>query len=297
MKNNRFLGFGIFLLFVGVVWMLINFGVIDYSVFYSLFTLWPLIFVVIGINIIFRKNGIVKLATWMLFLIALILYGHFVDDGYDIKGGIQAGKDVRIEKTAVVENGELKLSLGAINLDVDAGGANLVEASVSDSDIQYLSTEKEDGKTVEVNFTQKRKNFFRPGKFGCNLNLNKDVVWDMDVDLGAAHGTFDLSELKVREIDLDAGVGDLDLILGSNHDFMRVKIDSGVTNMDITIPDGAGVRVKVDGLVAKSGLTDMGWEKSGGYYVSPDYDNAVNKIEIDIDTGVGNISFSMAGKV
>lgn len=297
MKSNRFMGFGIFLLLIGVIWLLINFGVIDFSVFYSLFTLWPLFFIVIGINIIFRKYGMVRLVTWGLFLAALVLYGHFVDDGYDLKGGIQAGKDVRIERTAVMEKGKLKLSLGAINLDVDAGGAHLVEARVSDADIQYLSTVEEDEKAVDVNFTQKRKNFFRLGNFGCNLSLNKDIVWDMDIDLGVAHGTLDLSQLKVSKVEVDTGIGDLNLILGSNCEYTYVTIDSGITNMDVVLPDNAGVRIKVDGLVAKGGIKDLGWEKRDGYYVSPNYDNAANKIDIDIDTGIGNVSFKRNGGI
>lgn len=65
--NRRGAGFGILLLLAGIVWALVNFGVIGWSFFNALYYLWPLVFVVIGVSIIFRKSAIIRAASWIIF--------------------------------------------------------------------------------------------------------------------------------------------------------------------------------------------------------------------------------------
>ena len=45
MKNNK-IGFGIFLVFIGIILILINTGVINWSIMNAMFTLWPLFIIV-----------------------------------------------------------------------------------------------------------------------------------------------------------------------------------------------------------------------------------------------------------
>lgn len=81
--QKRNIGFALFLIFVGLVLILINFGIIGLSVVGSLITLWPLIIIVIGINIIFRQYPIVKALVWIAFLATLIIYAHYFPEKGD----------------------------------------------------------------------------------------------------------------------------------------------------------------------------------------------------------------------
>ena len=77
MKNESF-KLGIVLVVVGIFILLFRLGVLDISVINSiigsLFALWPLILVVVGINMIFSSNKIVKAITWVSFVVLLILH-------------------------------------------------------------------------------------------------------------------------------------------------------------------------------------------------------------------------------
>lgn len=77
MKNERF-KLGIVLVAVGILIILFRFDVLDIriinSIIGSLFALWPLILVVVGINMIFSSNNFVRTITWISFVTLLILH-------------------------------------------------------------------------------------------------------------------------------------------------------------------------------------------------------------------------------
>lgn len=79
--EHKNIGFGVFLVCIGVLWLCISFGIIGWSIVYSFFKLWPLIFVVMGINIIFRDKAYVRAITWLLFLAVVVAYG-FLGNGH-----------------------------------------------------------------------------------------------------------------------------------------------------------------------------------------------------------------------
>ncbi|KXZ40251.1 hypothetical protein JWYL7_1326 [Alkalithermobacter thermoalcaliphilus JW-YL-7 = DSM 7308] len=64
-KNN--LSSGIFFIILGVFLVLKNMNVITWSILPAFFDLWPLILILIGINIIFNKNKIIIIVSLILF--------------------------------------------------------------------------------------------------------------------------------------------------------------------------------------------------------------------------------------
>jgi hypothetical protein len=76
MMRNENMGFGIFLIIIGAVLLLTELNVISLSIsslMSTFFKFWPLILIVIGINIIFHGNRVVSTITWLAFVVVLIL--------------------------------------------------------------------------------------------------------------------------------------------------------------------------------------------------------------------------------
>lgn len=291
--KNRNIGFGIFLLTVGIVWALVNTGVIEWSVFNSITVLWPLILVVMGINIVFKDNPIVKTVTWLLFLAVVIAFGYFNEAGRS--PGLNYGNEIKservfIEKSAETKSGELKLALGGTNIRLDAGTQGLLEAEISDPDVKYYEEFKNNRESVSISFKKQSYRFIAGRNTGAshsNFHLDRNIVWDFDFKIGAVNGTLDMSELKVRDMDIDIGAGNLKLTCGSGYESSRINIDAGASKISLEVPEKAGVRIKVNGIFSRQNLERLGWEERSGYYFSPNYESAVEKIDIDIDMGAG----------
>lgn len=68
---------GIGLIFLGIFWMFYNMGLIRWSIWSVISYLWPLIFIVLGMNIIFKDKKIVQTITWIIFFIIIIVFGLY----------------------------------------------------------------------------------------------------------------------------------------------------------------------------------------------------------------------------
>ena len=294
MKSNKGVGFGVFLLTVGIIWVLVSVGVISWSIFHALFVLWPLVLVLIGINIIFRNNEIIKAVAWVAFLAVVISYGYFFEDGRtgDSGEGITAGRSVSIERRAEVQKGNLKIAFGGTRINLDSDASALLEAEIQDEYVTY-SDKVEDG-VSKIAFDKKNYNI---GSFNKNLStrynrfhLSNQVPWDIEIDTGAVDAAFDLSGLAVEKFSLDMGAANISLTLGDDYANPRIDINAGAAKLDIKVPSDAGVRIRVDGALNSTNLDGPGWEKRDRTYYSEGYDDAAVKIDMDVDTAVSKLT-------
>ncbi|MDF2547961.1 MAG: hypothetical protein K0R93_2859 [Anaerosolibacter sp.] len=287
--KNKNIGAGIILILLGIFWMLENLGFITWSLWDGINDLWPLVFVIIGVNIIFKKNAFVPMITWILFFLILIGYGFFQGQRLGQLSPINGG-NVQITKETGASRGVLDLDFGAGNVFIGNTKEFLVDANVPNAYIQNKVSHRDGGKTVDVQFKEKKHRFIIQRKDrDYHFRLNEDMLWDIDMDMGAANGTVDFSQLNVKDIDIDAGAVDLELVFGNIIEMANVKIDAGAANINMTIPDTVGVKVKLDGALKDSNLKELGWNNQEGVYLSPNYEDAEKKINIDMDMGAGSL--------
>lgn len=289
MGRERGIGLGVFLLSIGVIFLLFNVGVISWSIFDALFYLWPLILVVIGVNIIFRKHWVVRLVTWLLFLATLIGFSYFSVD-FNGKGNILTSQNpVIVEKPANIQKSTLKLSMGACAIDVASGSDKLLEAEIRDRNIRFASDADTNGNAPTLTFKRNQSADVHWNNSVVNsFRLNKDVPWDINVDTGASKCVLDLSQLKVDSLDYNGGASKFSATFGNKSSLTEIKIDAGVSNIDLTIPESAGIRVRVDKGLSNSNLNGAGWIKKNNVYQTDNYEQAACKFDIYANIGVSN---------
>ncbi len=291
--NGKGLGLGIFLLTLGILWLLSMAKIVTISTLYALITLWPLILVAIGIGILFRNKWAVRTVTWLVLLAVIVGYGYFAAplNGPVIIHTQSANTNVTLDKLPNIEKGELKLDLGATKLFVDSQTANLLDASIDQELVSHRETTKEDDRTADIYFKMKGINLVNlkfTNKMRNDFHLNKDVIWTLSLDTGAIEGNLDLSGLKVEKLDIDTGASMLKVAMGSYDTVLN--LDAGASSIDITLPADTGIRVRMDGALNNTNLDNAGWEKKGNLHYSPDYDSKAKKIEAYINMGVGKLT-------
>jgi len=296
--NRKNIGLGVILLSVGVIMILFNMGLVGKTLFDSLFALWPLILIVIGVNIIFKNNVLVKATSWVIFVAIVVSYSFIVEPKYTKGFGFDfdfdwgnSNKITRVKHSekynSDTKNGKFSVSLGAANINIGTASENLFDAEVP-SNVEYKKVDYKDGyESVEFGFEKNNYSIFNfDNKYQkCDFKLNKNVIWDMEIDTGATNGRLDMSALKVKDLVIDTGAANMDLVFGAGYDKTKVDIDAGATNINVTVPKTLGVRINFDDGFNKTNLKKLGWEKEDGVYESPNYDEAESKIEMDVDMG------------
>ena len=119
--------------------------------------------------------------------------------------------------------------------------------------------------------------------------LNPVTMSRASMDLGAAAFTVrNLGNLNTGSIDIDAGIGDIELgFTGDWQQDARVSVDMGIGSLVLRFPRGLGVRLVKDTFLTS--LDPEGLVKRGDAYFSLDYDEAEYHITVDIDAAFGSI--------
>lgn len=288
MKNKQFGGLA--LIVIGVFLLLVNLGYVNFNVFLSFFELWPLLLVAIGFNIIFKNNRVLSYITWGLFLVIIIAFGIYTQG---ISNSTIESNDLVIEKNPETKYGKLSLDIGASKIIIDSTDKDLLSTNLKGRQLDLKERYKNNNETAIIDFKSRMFKIRGMERHDAvyNFYLNKDVIWDLDFDLGAVSCEMNLEDIPVRKIELDSGAADLTFILGSKHD-LDFEIDTGASNINIVIPPDVGLKIDMDSALSNSNIKDLNLISRGDYYISHNYDDANTRINLDIDMGLGSINFS-----
>jgi hypothetical protein len=323
-RSNNFLA--LILIGIGAIWLLGQTNILSGASFAMLARVWPVILIAIGINILIARNNptlsfMVGAAT-IIMLLALMIVGPAL--GWVSTPEIQTESLSEPLGDASRAQVQLDLSIGEATVRAAQDSNNLITA-----DVNYLGDLRFDvsGSGTRVvhlyNENQESTSFFTPfwdwGNDSRNLrwdiNLTTAVPIDLQVNGGVGESTLDLSDLQLTNLDVNTGVGGVNVTLPAGD--YAVDISGGVGGTDIRIAEGAALNITVNAgvggttidvpngvavrLDANGGLGGVdvpnGWERisgenDNGVWQTADYASASAgaRITIDYNGGVGGLT-------
>jgi hypothetical protein len=126
------------------------------------------------------------------------------------------------------------------------------------------------------------------GALDWTLGLSRDVALTLDLNTGASQTRMDLSELKVSDLRLRTGASETHVTLPAAG-VSRVRVEAGAASVVLRIPDGVKGKIRMRGALSDIAVDRERFPRSGDVYQSADFDTAPNRIEIDINMGVGSV--------
>jgi hypothetical protein len=275
---------------------------IEMNIFWSLINLWPLILVVIGVNMIFKDNAWIKALAWILLIAAMVAYSYYGGADFRFLGIQFKGNDL----TAATAQHQLhdKMEYGQLNLKLGAGDVTIGSTGEYAIYSQYPEeiTENEsdfDLETQTFAYTAKHDEGYLPmprrntNGYTYLYNLSEELLWDIDIDMGAMDMDMDLRDVPFDRLDMDLGAGDVTCYFGILDDAAYVSIDSGVSDVTLYVPEEMPMRLHFEG-----GIKDIDFEgaaalrKNGEYYETKEFNQGLVHYEIDVNTGVGELTIN-----
>jgi predicted membrane protein len=125
-----------------------------------------------------------------------------------------------------------------------------------------------------------------------NVHLTPSIPMSLNADLGTGNSTLDLSRLKVTDIDVNSGTGNTTVIFPSNAGQVTGKVDGGVGNLNLKIPDGVEARIDANSGIGNVNIDNRFTKQGDHIYTTGGYDKATNKLDLKLDVGVGNVEIS-----
>ena len=296
--RNRSYFWPAILILTGVLALVAETGAISGGRLLRLADLWPLVLIVIGLELMNRRvlQGLRRdLATALIVLLAV--------------GGAVAYVAVRgpvSDTTQTMDSSNAVGSLNQATLDVDAGATTLTVAG-SDSlgsdlyraHIEYSGTKPAislDRTTGNLRiFKHNDFAFFVSRRFALALQLNSAVAWNISANTGASNDTLKLSAVKVGSITLNAGASRTDITLGRPTGIVRISVEGGAITLRVHRPSGSETFVHVSGGAVNlsadgrelHGVGDETWQSAG-------YDGAADAYQVEINGGASNVTVDTA---
>jgi hypothetical protein len=324
MKNDKLVP-GAILVCIGAIFLLSNFGVIDFH-WSNILHLWPIFLIMGGVNLVLagNKSGwatLLKLGVVVLGF-ALLLFGRFSerynfwpghynfnynddrsndnddddDDSDSTSQGvvkIQESNTFNKDYTPDMKLARLNISGGGTEYTLNDTTNQLFKAETKEFFGKYeFSTAKEDSVYV-INLGKKHNkgvHFDTDDKDKSNLadiKLNANPIWDMNIETGASKFDFDLTKFKIRNFTLKGGAASFDIKLGNPLTTTNVEVSTGVSEVKISVPKEAACSIRTN-----SGLSSNNFDgfdkKDDNLYETPGFGAAKTKIIIHMAGAVSD---------
>ncbi len=303
MKTEKII-WGLILVFIGGILLLQNFGVIDFQ-WFVIWRFWPLILILIGANMLFsRENSQTgAIISVVLTLSALVFIGwQGTRDHHEGKSRWffnewedEPKSDVKHKSgyfsepySASTTSAILNISGGATTYKLEDTTSELFNAKVSSSFGNYSLVKISNDSSETLNFKMSGKAEWDMREKGPNeavMALNSNPLWTINVETGAGKAWFDLSKFKVQSFNFEGGATKLDVKLGAPLATTNVNVETGVSQIHISIPSNAACKINTD-----SGLSSSDFEgfdkQSDGSYITPNFSSAKEKFIIKLEGGL-----------
>lgn len=258
---------------------------------------WGGILLLVGALLLLNNLGILNVNIWSLiwpvFLIALGLW---------ILWGVAVGpRSVEAEEVAIPLEGagrarvRIRHGVGRLHINAGAGPDELATGTFGGG-LDYRVRRDGDRLDVEMRVPSDGfPHFVMPWMWGpggaldWSFGLNSEIPLSLDLETGASDTRLDLADLRVTDLRLKTGASATDLTLPANAGHTRVEIGAGAASVNIRVPSGVAARIRVKGGLAGITVDQSRFPRVGDTHQSADYDTALNKVDVDIETGVGSI--------
>ena len=122
------------------------------------------------------------------------------------------------------------------------------------------------------------------------FGLSREIPLSLYFETGAGDTRMDLTETRVTDLRLQTGASATDLTLPANAGTTQVKVRAGVASVVVRVPSGVAARIRASGGLAEIHVDRDRFPRAGGVYQSADYDTAPNRVDIDVEAGVGSVN-------
>lgn len=253
---------------------------------------WGLVLVGLGVLFLLVNLGYLPGSAWNYFLPAfLVLLGVVLLFG--LRGG---GRVETVEASAPLEGAKsalLTLKHGAGKLQVSAGANpdELFSGSFGGG-VEKKVTRRGDRVEVELRLPGNAWSRMRVGSWQAlswSIALNPTIPLDLKLEGGASDNKLDLSGLKLANLELNTGASSTEVLLPPPVGTTHVKLNAGAASVKVRLPPNTPARIHGKMGLGSLKVDMVRYPNRGTAYESDDFATASDRVEIEVEGGVGSV--------
>jgi hypothetical protein len=278
--NRGSIFWGVVLVLLGGLLLAQNMNLIPPTVnVWSIF--WSLVLVAVGVSLLLRNS---ESRT------TLVRSGDAPAADFAVT---HSGEAVRLPLDSA-RSARLHFHYGAGELRVDGNAA---------PDELYSGTfaggldhqERQDGDQVTADLRVPASNIpvmapFVIHNLDWTVGLNPNIPLSLDMEVGASRNLLNLRDLQVRELRLQTGASASEIDLPARAGETRVMLRAGAASVEMRVPENVSARIRTRGGLSSVEVDTLRFPQVGsGEFQSPDFELSANKVDLDIENGLGAV--------
>ena len=321
--QDRDIVWPLFLIFLGVMFLLNTTGVVSWNVWGVMWRFWPVFIIFSGLQLMFGKG---KIGSWIVGLLALILFSFIgitalsiiespILERFNITVPQQweniidsKGEQKTTQSTIALKDYEdvdelnliLELGIGKLTVvDDDSDNILSLDASYFEHWGEPTLEQNQKDKTLTVTFSQDQNDGF----LGFNktnpeydLTLGQDELpTSVTIGLGAGEVILDIDAVLLDGLNGDVGAGKLVVSLSEESIPESMKLNVGAGAVEINLPENIGYSIDYSvgvGEISSRGQEIGGLGSDGEKWESENFDEADKTISIEANVGAGKITIN-----
>jgi hypothetical protein len=285
---------------LGIVFLLNNLDILPWSLWGTLWRFWPVILIIIGLEIILTRSNV----GWGVSLaVGVVVVGLIVGLAVAMApaGLVRVGSVVPQTGSVVRELGDIReaqadISFGGGRLEVGSLPASSKELVLVDYQVEVpgrapkIDLEAQEGRGV-LRITGQDSMRIGPGSTidRWELRLSRRIPLDLTLRLGATEGRIDLSDLRVRSLELDVGASSVTVRFPREAGATQATVRAGAASLTLEIPPEVGVRVTSEAGLASVEVSPR-FSQTGNTYITANYQTAFNRLDLELKTGASSVT-------
>jgi hypothetical protein len=218
----------------------------------------------------------------------VLIGGSFVTLGLNalVGGELIAGPEPRpFTARGAVVRGHLVARTGLCDLSVAVCGTDRI-ATVQYGPLGKPGFEVRDG----VAYLRLVQAAFQPNVTAWKADLANNVLWDIEANSFLGNLSLDLSHLRLEEVRAKTTLGTVEVTCPTRG-YTRMSVKSSLGEIGIKIPPQVGAKLVIkQGALATLTIQNERIQLTRrNRYATPDFDTASAQVEIQIETGAGDI--------
>jgi hypothetical protein len=280
---------------VGLVALLANYGFVQPVSILSILALWPVLLILLGIDIAFARRwplptlaAEVAIIGAALFLAATqpaaLSFTTFTFNSSSDCSNPTASTSV---PRGTLQSLALRIDGGAARYRLMSGATGAVEVTSDAGDI--CLRDRTTGSRGDVRISQRGAHF--GGTTEIVVRVASDVPLSLQVNAGAGELILDLHDVKTTDVRLSVGASSTTMVLPRpSAGDVPIRIEGGASSIVVEIPSDVDARVTVSGGLVSSNTTNPRTTKSGNTIETTGYAAAKDRVTVTVNGGATSVS-------
>jgi len=253
---------------------------------------WGFILVLLGCLFLLQARGLISDVFSWFWPLVLILLGAWIVLERFLPRGSYTGETFSIDLQGAAK----------VDLDFDHGAGTVVLTGGAPAGVAIIGSQaigmdvsshlSGDSLSVDLNAGPNFLPFIGPEGGEWHFQVTQEVPVNLKVDAGASSLDFDFTNVKLAFLGVDTGASSLKVKLPANAGHTLVDVESGAATIEMIVPEGVAARIRCEQGVSSMNIDEKRFPlvtSMGNLRQSPDFDSAVNKVEINLEGGANSV--------